>query len=143
MEKSLVMKRSKSYSGMLGAEGFVERYHYLKIGGKVGAETFGSDRYFNQRFYNSAEWKRTRDFVITRDAGCDMAVAEREIGGQILVHHIVPIDLEDIVQGSDLLLDPDNLVCVSHGTHNAIHYGDESQLEHILIERLPGDTRLW
>lgn len=122
---------------------FTERFKYLQLVGEVGTETFGFDRYVNQKFYKSPEWKRVRDFVILRDNGCDLGIQDRPIAGRILIHHMNPIRLNDIVGRSELLLNPDYLICVSHDTHNAIHYGDEKLLIKEPVKRTPGDTCPW
>ena len=122
---------------------FTERFKYLQLVGEVGTETFGFDRYVNQKFYKSPEWKRVRDFVILRDNGCDLGIQDRPIAGRILIHHMNPIRLNDLVGRSDLLLNPDYLICVSHDTHNAIHYGDEKLLIKEPVKRTPGDTCPW
>lgn len=134
----------KSYSELLTLGAFEERYRYLKLGGKVGRATFGFDRYMNQKFYTSYEWRTFRRDIIVRDNGCDLGIDDglHEIGGKILIHHINPITPDDItMQRLDVLLDPENVICVSHRTHEAIHYGDES-LIHPFAERRPGDTAL-
>lgn len=134
----------RTYRHLLILPTFEERFQYLKLDGKVGQETFGFDRYFNQKFYRSTEWKQIRNFVIARDQGCDLAIFDREIQGRIYVHHMNPISLEDIKDATDYLLNPDYLVCVSKETHDAIHYGDGSFLISTKpIERSPGDTKLW
>lgn len=134
----------RTYQHLLTLPTFEERFQYLKLSGKVGKETFGFDRYFNQRFYRSNEWKQIRNFVIARDRGCDLAIFDREIHGRIYVHHMNPINLDDIKDATDFLLNPDYLVCVSKETHDAIHYGDGSMLNPTVpIERSPGDTKLW
>ena len=134
----------RTYSEMISYQTFEERFRYLKLGSKVGKETFGFDRYFNQKFYRSTEWKLIRNYVIARDQGCDLAIFDREIGGRIYVHHMNPINLDDIKDASDYLLNPEYLVCVSKQTHDAIHFSDESILiPSKLIERSPGDTKLW
>lgn len=122
---------------------FKERFRYLSLRGQVGRETFGFDRYINQRFYKSAEWRRVRNEVIVRDNGCDLGVDGYEIHGRMLIHHINPIAIEHIQHSDSMLLDPDNLITVTHNTHNAIHYGDESLLPKPIVERRPGDTTLW
>jgi hypothetical protein len=122
---------------------FLERFRYLSLGGTVGEATFGFDRYLNQRFYTSREWRQLRDHVIVRDNGCDLGIAGREIHSKILVHHMNPITADDIAQGENLLLDPDNLICTTHDTHNAIHYGNESLLPRLPVPREQGDTGLW
>ena len=122
---------------------FEERFEYLKLRGQVGKSTFGYDRYINQAFYRSSEWRRVRNLVIARDEGLDLGVTGYEIFDRPLIHHMNPMGLEDLVSGDDDILNPEYLVCVSHRTHNAIHYGDESLLPKPLVERRPGDTRLW
>lgn len=137
------MKTIRSYTELITLPTFEERYRYLKLNGKVGEETFGFDRYLNQVFYNSKEWKQIRDFVIVRDGGCDLGIEDREIFGKILVHHMNPISLEDIARRSDHLLDPEYLICTVKNTHDAIHYGDESLLFTIPTERTRNDTCPW
>lgn len=132
-----------TYSEMIKLDTFEERFEYLKLGGVVGRETFGSRRVNNQRFYKSREWRQLRNHIIVRDGGFDLAFPERYISGHTLIHHIVPIDDDDIRHGSDNLFDPENLVCVSHDTHNAIHYGDFSLVKQDFVERSPNDTNLW
>lgn len=122
---------------------FEERYSYLRLNGAVGKETFGFDRILNQKFYTSAEWKRIRDFVIVRDNGCDLGAEGHEIYGKILIHHMNPISLDDLASRSDILLDPENLICTTHETHNAIHYGDDNLLPKPPIERTRFDTCPW
>lgn len=133
----------RNYSELSKLVEFADRYDYLKIGGVVGADTFGFDRIFNQMFYRSVEWKHIRDEVIVRDGGCDLGISGREIHSRILVHHMNPITLRDIELGRDAILDPEYLICVTHRTHNAIHYGDESHLLRLPLERARGDTTLW
>ncbi len=133
----------KSYQELCGLLTFEERFEYLKIGGLVGEATFGYERYLNQSFYRSREWKQTRRDIIIRDNGCDLAVPDREIFGRIVVHHINPITVEDIEFGRECIFDPNNLICTSHNTSNAIHYGDASLLLRIPKERSKGDTQLW
>lgn len=133
-----------SYSELITLPTFKERYLYLKQSGIVAEETFGSHRYVNQAYYQSPEWKQTRNRVIIRDNGCDLAMEGFEIGDAIYIHHLNPITEEDIIKRSSSLFDPDNLVCVSFNTHQAIHYGDESMLPiTYLNNRSPGDTKLW
>lgn len=134
----------KSYSEMITMSEFDDRFKYAKLDGQVGMDTFGFDRYLNQQFYRSKEWKRLRDQIIIRDNGCDLGVPGHEISGKIYIHHLNPLSLEDITESTEKLFDPDNLVCVSAETHNAIHYGDESILEkNKIVERSPGDTCPW
>ena len=122
---------------------FQERYKYLRLQGAVGEETFGSDRYMNQFFYRSPEWRRVRDYVIARDGGCDLGVSGREIFERIIIHHINPIGPEDIRNRSDFLLNPDFLITTTHRTHQAIHYGDEGLLVKEEIVRFKNDTCPW
>lgn len=133
----------RSYSKLKDYVSFTERLEYLKLDGTVGADTFGVDRYLNQMFYRSAEWKRVRDFVIVRDNGCDLGVSGYEIGEKILIHHMNPITAEDIKSRSLFLLDPEFLICVSHDTHNAIHYGSGSASVVQPTERTRFDTCPW
>ena len=123
---------------------FKERYEYLRLGGKVGEDTFGFDRYLNQIFYKSDEWKSIRNKVITRDNGCDLGIPDREIRGErILVHHMNPITKEDIINRSDILLNPEYLITTVDNTHQAIHYGDSELLYKDPIVRTPNDTCPW
>ena len=133
----------RTYSELARLSTFEERFRYLRLDGVVGRETFGFDRYLNQRFYSSVEWKRIRRDVIIRDNGCDIGIPDRTIGGRVLIHHMNPVSREDIVRASEKLLNPEYLVCVSHETHNAIHYGDESLLVTVPPERKPNDTCPW
>ena len=136
--------RIRRYSDLTELGSFEERFRYLSLGGAVGGDTFGFDRYLNQQFYRSAEWKRARDIVISRDRGCDLGIPGREIQGKILVHHMNPLTVADIQGGWEFMLDPEFLVCVSHETQNAIHYGDKSVCgADIPVERHPGDTAPW
>ena len=133
----------RSYSELIHIPTFEERFEYLKLSGAVGKETFGFDRYLNQVFYRSKEWKRVRDLVIVRDNGCDLGIEDREICGRIYIHHMNPISLSDIERKSESILNPEYLICVTHNTHNAIHYGDSSLLVTTPIERTPNDTCPW
>lgn len=128
---------------MMAYETMEERYNYLRLGGVPFEDTFGPDRAFNQRFYTSREWRQLRHHVIARDLGCDLAVKNLEVYGSLYVHHMNPIRLEDLSSGDPSILDPEFLVTVSHKTHNAIHYGDPSQLPRPINQRSPGDTTLW
>ena len=139
----MVMKMIRTYSKLITLPTFEERYQYLKIGGTVGEETFGFDRYLNQSFYKTKEWLRIRDPVIVRDQGCDLAMIDREIRGKILVHHMNPITKEDVVRRTKYLLDPEYLICTVKNTHDAIHYGDESVLIKAPIERQKNETCPW
>jgi len=133
----------KTYSELIRIKTIVGRFEYLKLNGKVGVETFGYDRYLNQVLYNSREWRQLRDKIIIRDGGCDLALEDFEIFGRIYVHHLNPITLEDIEKRRPELFDPNNLVCSSFNTHQAIHYGDKSLLPELPIERKPNDTCPW
>lgn len=133
----------KSYTGLIQLHTFEDRFSYLNLTGRVGEDTFGYNRIFNQQFYHSSEWRRVRNGIILRDNGCDLGVPGYEIHGRIYIHHIVPITLEDIQNGEELLFDPNNLICVSKQTHDAIHYGSANTLPKIPIERTPGDTCPW
>lgn len=133
----------KTYSELIKLKTFEERFKYLQLSGCVGEETFGFDRYLNQNFYRSADWKRVRDQVIVRDNGCDLGVEDRLISGKILVHHMNPINDIDIINLTDILMNPEYLICVSHNTHNAIHYGDEDLLIKAPITRTKNDTCPW
>lgn len=133
----------KTYKDLRRLRTFEERFEYLKIGGVVGRETFGFERYLNQTFYHSPEWKHRRRGIIVRDNGCDLGVRDREIHDRIIVHHMNPITVEDIEFSRDCVFDPDNLICTSHATSNAIHYGDASLLIKLTHERRKGDTLLW
>ena len=133
----------RTYSELITLPTFEERYKYLKLDGIVGEETFGFDRYLNQIFYKSKEWRSIRDYVITRDNGCDLGIEGHEIFGKILIHHMNPITKEDILERSDLLLNPEYLICTIKNTHDAIHYGDENLLIITPPERTKNDTCPW
>lgn len=137
------MPRNKCYSELICIPKFEDRFEYLRLDGSVGVETFGFDRYLNQRFYHSMEWRSIRDFVIARDMGCDMAMSDRQIYGRIYIHHMNPICAEDIELARRILFDSEYLVCVSYETHNAIHYGTADLLSRDPIIRQPGDTCPW
>lgn len=134
---------SKSYSELIQFPTFLERFRYLQIGGTVGADTFGHDRYLNQILYRTAEWKRFRNRIILRDQGYDLGCEGYEIFGKVIVHHINPITIEDILRRDHKIFDPDNVISTCLDTHNAIHYGDESLLITDPIERKPNDTCSW
>jgi hypothetical protein len=121
----------------------VDRYDYLKLGGEVGQITFGHDRFMNQKFYRSHEWRQIRDVVIVRDEGCDLGISGREIHEGLLIHHMNPMAAEDIIHSEEWILDPDHLITTCHDTHNAIHYGDASLLKKEYKPRHAGDTKLW
>lgn len=134
----------RTYTELRRFETFEDRFRYLKLRGSVGRPTFGFDRYLNQKFYTSREWKRTRNFVIDRDRSCDLGVPGYDIHTQLLIHHMNPIVVEDIVHGDPDILDPEFLITTTNQTHNAIHYGDERHLpRQPIVVRAPGDTRLW
>jgi hypothetical protein len=135
--------KTRSYNELRKLASFEDRFEYLRLGGEVGITTFGFDRYINQAFYGSQEWKSIRQSVIIRDQGCDLGVPGREINGALLVHHINPMDSDDIVHGKEWILNPDFLITTTKNTHNAIHYGDRSLLIPTVVERKPGDTKLW
>ena len=133
----------RTYSELVQLSTFEERYRYLRLLGAVGKETFGVDRYLNQLFYRSPEWKEVRNQVIIRDNGCDLGIEGREIQGRVLIHHMNPITAEDIRERSDLLLNPEFLITTAHNTHQAIHYGDESLLILTPTIRSRNDTCPW
>ena len=134
----------RTYSELIKLETFEERFHYLELSGTVGAETFGFDRYLNQNFYTSDEWKRLRNQIIRRDNGCDLGVPGYDIHTVILIHHMNPISVKDVLAHNDLLINPEYLITTRLSTHNGIHYGDDSVLQsYSVIERRPGDTCPW
>ena len=133
----------RTYSDLIKHSSFEDRFEYLSLHGDVGRSTFGFDRYLNQRFYTSREWKQLRNHVIIRDEGRDLGVEGYEIEGRLLIHHMNPVSPNDIVDQSLTLLDPEFLITTTHRTHNAIHYGDRSLLPQPFIERQRGDTKLW
>lgn len=133
----------RSYSELRRIDGFVERFRYLQLRGEVGASTFGFDRYMNQQFYRSREWRQIRQHVIARDEGCDLGVDGYEIYDRIYIHHMNPMTVEDVEHSNENNLDPEFLISTTHKTHNAIHYGDENLLPQPMVERRPGDTKLW
>ena len=137
------MISTRSYAELSRLSSFEERFEYLKLSGTVGESTFGFDRYLNQQFYLSPEWRAIRDRVIARDLGCDLGVEGFEVHGRILIHHINPITVDDIVNRNPKVFDPENLILTSHNTHNAIHYGDEDLLIRAPIERSKYDTCPW
>lgn len=133
----------RRYSELIRFETFEDRFGYLKLYGNVGETTFGFDRYLNQVLYTSPKWRQTRDEVLIRDNACDMALPDWPINGKIIVHHMNPLTIEDIENMVDDIFNIEYLVCVSHNTHQAIHYGDVSLLPKLPIERKPGDTCPW
>lgn len=137
------MSSNRSYKELRLLRTFEERYEYLRLDGVVGDDTFGHERYLNQRFYKSREWKQVRNYVIARDEGLDLGAEGYEIFDRVIIHHMNPMRPKDIIHSDPDILNPDFLVCTSHNTHNAIHYGDKSLLTVSLVERRPGDTKLW
>ena len=139
----MTMPRDRSYSELARLRTFDERFEYLKLSGDVGRATFGFDRYINQKFYASSQWRWARRQVILRDDGCDLGIPGIEIPSMPLIHHINPMSPDDIIHGEDWICDPEFLITTSHMTHNAIHFGDRSLIVTEFVERKPGDTRLW
>lgn len=133
----------RTYSELITIPTFEERFEYLQLKGSVGKDTFGYDRHLNQVLYRSPEWKRLRNQIIIRDDGCDLACDGYDVYGKVLIHHLNPITVEDVLARSRKVFDPDNLVCVSHNTHNAIHYGDVDSLVAGPIIRTKNDTCPW
>lgn len=134
---------TRTYSELIRFGTFEDRFRYLALRGAVGAETFGWDRWINQDFYASRQWKQIRQHVIARDEACDLAMPGYEIGSRLYIHHMNPMNADDIVHGNEDILDPEFLITTTHRTHNAIHYGDERQLPRPFVPRRPGDTKLW
>ena len=137
------MEKTKTYNELSQINGFEDRFNYLKLHGGVGEDTFGFDRYMNQQFYRSAEWKSVRSRVIVRDGACDLGDPDHPITGKVYIHHMNPISPEDIEKSTELLLDMDNLICVSQETHNAIHYGSVCPNQNKIIDRAPNDQSPW
>jgi hypothetical protein len=135
--------RIKSFTDLRDVNDFVARFEYLRTNSRVGVATFGFERYLNQRFYTSVEWRHARNQVIIRDRGCDLGIDGHEVYDKIIIHHMNPITVQQIETGDTEIFDPEFLISVSHPTHNAIHYGDASLLAKPLIVRRPGDTKLW
>lgn len=134
----------RTYSELSRLSSFEERFEYLKLNGSVARETFGVERYLNQAFYKSDEWLSIRDKVITRDSGCDLGILDREIlGSSIIVHHMNVLTIEDIINKTDFLLNPEYLISTSHSTHNAIHYGNSDSLKNFILDRKPNDMCPW
>lgn len=133
----------RTYTELIALPTFKERFLYLQLSGEVGKDTFGFDRYLNQNFYRSSEWKRIRNLVILRDNGRDLGIDGYEIHGRVYIHHMNPISANDILKRTGILVNPEYLICVSHQTHNAIHYGDESLLAQNPVDRKPNDTCPW
>ena len=137
------MRLERNYTELEKFDTLEQRFAYLRLNGVVGRDTFGFDRHINQRFYRSREWKNVRDFVIVRDNGCDLGVIGYEIHDSLLIHHMNPMGIQDILHGADWVLDPEYLITTTHSTHNAIHYSDETLLPRVVTDRAPGDTKLW
>lgn len=133
----------RTYSELITLPTFEERYRYLRLGGRVGEDTFGFDRWINQAFYKSDDWLAIRDYIIVRDNGCDLGIKGREIHGRILIHHMNPVSVDDILKRSEYLLNPEYLISTVKRTHDAIHYGNESSLLTIPRERTRNDTCPW
>lgn len=136
------MRNRRCYSELITLKTFQERYEYLKIGGTIGIQTFGNNRYINQDFYHSDEWKKFRRKVIIRDNGCDLGIEGMDLLNRIHIHHIIPMTLDDIINRNPLIFDLENAICASESTHRAIHYAKDDLL-FLPIERKPGDTKLW
>lgn len=141
--KKMNPKIIRTYSELIQLKTFEERFEYLKLDGIVGRETFGFDRYLNQMFYTSIEWKKFRRDIILRDNGCDLAIPGLDIVGKIFIHHLNPITKEDILNRTEYLMNPEFVVCSSKLTHDAIHYGDSDLLPKGPIERKRNDTCPW
>lgn len=134
---------TRSFSELQYIDSFLGRYEYLQLRGEVGWATFGFDRYMNQQFYASREWRQVRQHVIARDMGCDLGIEGYEIFDRIYIHHMNPMTVEHIKTGNESILDPEFLIATTHKTHNAIHYGDASLLPRPITPRSKGDTKLW
>ena len=142
--KGMINRIMKTYSELIQFSTFEDRFNYLKLHGNVGEDTFGFERYLNQKFYKSKEWKHIRDIVILRDQGCDLACLGHDIYGKVIIHHMNPITISDLETNPDIVLNPEYLICVSQETHNALHYGDGSNLHKYDYEdRQPNDTSPW
>lgn len=141
--RMMTLSNFKTYSELIQFSAFEDRFDYLRVKAGVGDQTFGGERWLNQEFYRSSEWKDVRDFVITRDSGCDLAVRDHELFDRLIVHHMNPMQIEDIVEFNANILDPEYLITTCHNTHNAIHYGDASLLPKPMVVRSPGDTTPW
>lgn len=134
---------TRSYLELLEFQTFEERFEYLALKARVAESTFGFERWMNQQFYRSREWRDLRHEIIVRDNGCDLGMTGYDIPDKVIIHHIIPMTVEHLEEGNPLLTDPNNLITTTHNTHNAIHYGDKSLLRLPLVERRPGDTKLW
>jgi len=134
---------TRSYPELLAFQTFEERFEYLALKARVAESTFGFERWMNQTFYRSREWRDLRHQIIARDEACDLGIPGFDIRERAIIHHIIPMTVEHLESGNPLITDPDNLITTTHNTHNAIHYGDKSLLRLPLVERRPGDTKLW
>lgn len=141
--KSATKMEIRSYSELHRLDSFEERFEYLNLHGVVGRSTFGFDRYVNQQFYTSFEWKNARQKVILRDEGCDLGILGYEIHGNLLIHHMNPMSPEDIIHGKEWIIDPEYLITTTANTHNAIHFGNQNLLPKVVRVRSPNDTNLW
>ena len=137
------MTTTRSYPELMTLRTFEERFEYLALKARIGEETFGFERWMNQTFYRSKEWRELRHEIIIRDNACDLGVPGFDIAERTIIHHIIPMTVDDLEDGNPLVLDPDNLITTTHNTHNAIHWGDKSLLRLPPVERRPGDTTLW
>ena len=142
-DRILMSRRIRSYAELSCIQEFEARYEYLSIRAQVGVDTFGFERWLNQAFYTSTQWRHARHRVIARDLGCDLGIEGYEIFDKVIVHHMNPMTVEDITKANLDIFNPEYLICTSHRTHNAIHYGDKSLLVKPLVKRRPGDTKLW
>lgn len=142
-DMKLIMTKIRSYSELSRFSTFEERFEYLKLNGAVGHSTFGFDRYINQKFYMSYEWKQARRHVVMRDMGCDLGIPGYEINGALFIHHMNPMDVNDIVHKESWIFDPEYLISTTQNTHNAIHYGNDMLLPKIVTSRTANDTKLW
>jgi len=133
----------RTYSELRRFDTFEERFEYLKLNGQVGRSTFGFDRWVNQKFYTSYEWKHARDLVIFRDDGCDLGIPGYEINANILIHHMNPLSMNDIIHGEEWIFDPNYLITTTKSTHNDLHYGVERSYPRTVVTRNPNDTKLW
>lgn len=137
------LHNTRTYTDLLKYDTIEDRFKYLCLNGSIGEATFGYDRWLNQKFYTSDEWRRVRDEIILRDNGCELGLEGFEIKGKVLIHHMNPIDKSDIVKTTEWLLNPEYLICVSYAMHNAIHYSGKLPYGVIIPERRPGDTCPW
>lgn len=137
------MTKIRSYSELKKLDTFDERFEYLRLNDTVGRSTFGFDRYINQKFYTSYEWKRVRNSIILRDNSCDLGISGYEIYNNILIHHMNPMTSDDIIHGEEWIFDPEYLITTTQNTHNAIHFGTDKLLPKVVTARIPGDTKVW